>query len=431
MIYIGVVFPLSNDIAINEDVRIRNRMLLKRGNPILCHSIRNKIRFYPNTRCGIVQDVLIIGAGPSGAYLGHLLSSRGFRVKILEEHKEVGRPVECTGLVSERVFRMARSASTVNTVSGANVHFPNGKSIHIEKGEKTIVMDRDVFDKDVAAMAISSGADLRINSRAISVKTSGDSATVTYRENGTKKEEKCAMVIGADGINSVVRRDLFAVRPGRIISCYQVDSAVKLEDQDSVNVFIGSESSKGFFGWATPSDKLTRIGVGSYHSPAIKHFLKVNQRYGSNRILGINGGSIPVRYLDRTYGNRTLLVGDAAGIVKPLSGGGIFTGMVSARHAADAAEIALSNEDVSSRGLSRYQKSWKRELGRELWFDGIVHRLFGGISDKKFNAIYDILSDDESIRIINTRGDIDFPSKVIFSLFARKPSLLGHFLFSR
>lgn len=378
-----------------------------------------------------MHDVLVIGAGPSGSYLGHLLSSRGFSVKILEEHKEVGRPVECTGLVSERVFKMARSNSTVNTVSGANVFFPNGKSIHIEKGERSIVMDRDKFDKDVAAMAISSGADFRINARAISVRTSENSATVTYREQGEKKEEECRIVVGADGLNSVVRRDLFAVRPGRIISCYQVDSAVELEDQDSVNVYIGSESSKGFFGWATPSGRLTRIGVGSYHSPAIKHFLKVNQRFGPNKIVGINGGSIPVRYLDRTYTDRALVVGDAAGIVKPLSGGGIFTGMVSAKHAADATEYALSNESTSYKTLSRYQKNWKRELGRELWFDGIVHRLFGGISDKKFNAIYDILSDDESIRIINNRGDIDFPSKVIFSLFARKPSLLGRLLFSR
>lgn len=378
-----------------------------------------------------MHDVIVIGAGPSGSYLGHLLSQKGFSVKILEEHKEVGRPVECTGLVSERVFRMANSKSTVNTVSGANVFFPNGKSIHIAKGEKTIVMDRDRFDKDVSAMAISSGSDFRISSRAISVKGNPHSATVTYRENGKKKEEECRIVVGADGINSVVRRDLFSTRPGRIISCYQVDSAVELEDQDSVNVYIGSESSKGFFGWATPSGKLTRIGVGSYHSSAIKHFMNVNKRFGPDRIVGINGGSIPVKYLERTYSDNALLVGDAAGIVKPLSGGGIFTGMVSSTHAAKTIENALDQENASMHVMSSYQRSWKRELGRELWFDGMIHRLFGGISDKKFNAIYDILSDDESLRIINSKGDIDFPSKVVLSLFARRPSLLGKLLFAR
>lgn len=376
-------------------------------------------------------DVLIVGAGPSGSYLGHLLSQKGYSVRILEEHKEVGRPVECTGLVSERVFRMARSRSKVNEVSGANVFFPNGKSIHVAKGEKTIVMDRDRFDKDVSAMAIESGADLSINSRAISASVNDEFAKVTYRHEGNKVEESARIVVGADGINSIVRKELFHSRPGRIISCYQVDSAYEMEDQDSVNVFIGSESSKGFFGWATPSGHLTRIGVGSYRSPAYKHFLKINSRYGENRIVGINGGSIPVRYLKKTYSRRSLLVGDAAGIVKPLSGGGIFTGMVSAKHASNAITGALEREDFSENALSDYQKDWKRELGMELWIDGIVHRFFGGISDRKFNSIYDDLSTESSIDLISKTGDIDFPSRVVFSLFLRKPSIPAKLLFMR
>ena len=165
-------------------------------------------------------DALIVGAGPSGSYLGYLLAEKGFNVKILEEHREVGRPVECTGLVSERVFRMARSRSKVNSVSGANVFFPNGKSIHIAKGEKTIVMDRDQFDKDVAAMAIGSGSDFSIHSKAVAARVDADGASVTYREDGEKKEIKASIVIGADGINSLIRRELFSTRPGRIISSY-------------------------------------------------------------------------------------------------------------------------------------------------------------------------------------------------------------------
>jgi len=378
-----------------------------------------------------VIDALIVGAGPSGSYLGHLLAEKGFSVKILEEHREVGKPVECTGLVSERVFKMARSRSMVNTVSGANVFFPNGKSIHIAKGEKTIVMDRDRFDKDVAAMAIGSGSDFSVHAKAINVRTSTDESLVTYREDGEKKEISARVVIGADGINSVVRRDLFSSRPGRVISCYQVDSAAELEDQDSVNVYVGSDSSSGFFGWATPSGKITRIGVGSYHSPAYKYFLRINKKFGKDKILGINGGSIPVKYLKRTYTDRALLVGDAAGIVKPLSGGGIYTGMVSSTHAASAIESAFDAEDFSARKLSSYQKEWKRELGRELWFDGVVHKIFGGISDRKFNALYDVLSKPESIDIINGSGDIDYPSKVVVSLFLKRPGLVSRMLLMR
>ena len=81
--------------------------------------------------------------------------------------------------------------------------------------------------------------------------------------------------------------------------------------------------------------------------------------------------------------------------------------------------------------LSTMKKDWKRELGMELWIDGIVHRFFGGISDRKFNSIYDDLSTESSIDLINKTGDIDFPSRVVFSLFLRKPSIPAKLLFMR
>ena len=74
----------------------------------------------------------------------------GYDVLNLEEHNEVGKPVECTGLVSERVFRYVRSRAKVNSVSGAHIYFTNGQEIHVSKSEKTIVMERDVFDRDAA-----------------------------------------------------------------------------------------------------------------------------------------------------------------------------------------------------------------------------------------------------------------------------------------
>lgn len=377
-----------------------------------------------------MKDVLVVGAGPSGSYLSYRLSKLGYDVLNLEEHREVGKPVECTGLVSERVFSYVRSKAKVNTVSGANIYFPNGKKIHVEKSERTIVMDRDSFDKDVAAMSIGAGTDLRIGSKVLEVRVNNDEASVKYRENGQIKEEKGKIVVGADGVNSRVRKDLHDVRPKRIISAYQVDSAVKMPDQDSVDVYLGSESTNGFFGWATPSGELSRIGVGVYKSSAIKYFKKINERFPKDRIIGINGGGIPIAYLKKTYGYRNLLVGDAAGIVKPLTGGGIYTGIVSANHGANAIDYAFENEDFSEKTLRLYQKGWKKELGRELWFDGVVQRYFAKISDQHFNRIYDVVSNSGVIDLINNTGDIDYPSRVIFSVLIRNPSLLKY-IFTR
>jgi flavin-dependent dehydrogenase len=251
---------------------------------------------------------------------------------------------------------------------------------------------------------------------------------VEYRERGNLKEERARIIIGADGMNSMVRKEVFGTRPYRVISAYQVDSAARLEDQDSVQVFVGSDVTRGFFGWATPSDNLTRIGVGTHGGASFRYFKSLNSRFGESKILGINGGGIPISYLRKTYSRRAMLVGDAAGIVKPLSGGGIYTGMVSGKHAAATAVDALEREDFSESAMSAYQRLWKKDLGNELWFDGMFQRLFSMISDRSFNRIYSILSSPEVIEKINERGDIDYPSRVVISLLARRPWLLRHII---
>jgi len=375
--------------------------------------------------------VIVSGAGPSGSYLSYLLSKNGYNVLQLEEHKEIGKPVECTGLVSERVFTYINSRSKVNEVHGANVFFPNGRDIHISKGEKTIVMYRDEFDRDAAAMAIGAGTDTRINARVLDATVNESYGEVKYRENGEIKYARANIIAGADGANSRIRLALNYERPKKIISTYQVDSSFHLEDQDDVNVFIGSQNSKGFFGWAVPAGEITRIGVGVDHVTAIKYFRNINGKFNRSQILGINAGPIPINYLNKTYGNRSLLLGDAAGIVKPLSGGGIYTGIISAKNAYTAINQSFDAGDFSEKELKNYQKLWKHEIGRELFIDAKIQRYFSKISinDVMLNKIYNAIDRDEIIKKINSLGDIDYPAKVVFSIILRKPQLLKYFLF--
>ena len=376
-----------------------------------------------------MRDVIVVGAGPAGSYLTHRLAEKGFDVLNLEEHLEVGRPVECTGVVTERVFRYVKSNSVANRVSGASIIFPGDRSIRIGKQEKTVVIYRDSFDKDVSAMAIGSGADVELGAQVKSVKANAEGAEISYRQSGNIHSEKARMVVGADGANSIVRKSLYSEIPSRVVSTYQVDASLAMDDQDSVSVYLGREFSNGFFAWAVPTGNITRIGLGSIKKGAFPYFLKLMKKFHPEpRILSMTGGPIPIRYLRRTYGNRNILVGDAGGIVKPLTGGGIYTGIVSSYWAAKAITEGMEAERLDSSFLSRYERYWKTEIGKELLIDGMIQRFYAGLNNRYLSRLYSSLSSDRSINIINSSGDIDYPSRLVLKLLLRNPSVALSFL---
>ncbi|MGC8608276.1 MAG: geranylgeranyl reductase family protein [Thermoplasmata archaeon] len=370
-----------------------------------------------------MKDVIVVGGGPAGSYVSYRLSKQGFSVLQLEEHREIGKPVECTGLVSKRVLDFVPTKSIANVVHGANVFFPDGKSIHLRKDEETIVLYRDSFDKDAAAQSISAGTDLRINAKATGVSVKNDGCDVTFRENGNIRQERSRIVIGADGINSVVRRDVFNIRPTKIVSTLQYDVAGKTDDQDSVNVYLGSSLTHGFFGWAVPGGDITRIGTGSYRTSPKPYMERLISKFGENKILSITGAGIPISVMRKLEGYRTILVGDAAGVAKPLSGGGIYTGLLSSYMASIAVSDALEKEEYTD-SLKSYRKMLFKKIGRELKIDGFVQNIFSRINDRSFDRIYNFISNKKIIDVINRSGDIDYPSKVLIGVIIRDPAVL-------
>jgi flavin-dependent dehydrogenase len=136
------------------------------------------------------------------------------------------------------------------------------------------------------------------------------------------------------------------------------------------------------------------------------------------------GGIIPLGVLKKTYDSNVMLVGDAAAQVKPTSGGGIYPGLLCARHCIKVALDALRNDDFSSSSLKKYQKLWSRDFGSELNMGIKFRSIFKKLTDKQMDKYIEKLQNPKIIETINKYGDIDYPSKLIKPMLKKIPTLL-------
>ncbi len=144
-----------------------------------------------------------------------------------------------------------------------------------------------------------------------------------------------------------------------------------------------------------------------------------------DRVLNFVSGVIPLGVLDRTYGSRALIAGDAAGMVKPTSGGGIYTGVRAARHAAAVAADCCAKGSFRDRDLARYEDLWKEDFGRELAVGMALYRARRGLSAAEVDAILSALRDQDIVREIVEHGDMDRPAALVRRLGMKPPGYPG------
>lgn len=151
------------------------------------------------------------------------------------------------------------------------------------------------------------------------------------------------------------------------------------------------------------------------------------EHFRGMEVESLTGGFIPLYAPTRTYGDRVLLVGDAAFQVKPTSGGGIYTGLVAARHAAPTADQALRRDHLSAAALAGYEESWRRELGQEMARGADIRDAFLRLGDAQLDRMVALFDQPLLRPLIERYGDIDYPSRMFAGLLAATP-LLGALL---
>lgn len=382
-------------------------------------------------------DVVVVGAGPVGSTAARFAAMNGASVLLLEEHASIGAPVECTGLLSTRAVSECginpSDEFVLNDVSGVFIYSPNGGCLPIDGGKtKAYAVSRKMFDRRLAAMATEAGVDILLRTKAIGLETGPTVQKLEVLHKGLRKTITSSVVIGADGVQGKISKMAGLGNVEKVLSGIQVEAPYASKDDDFVELFLGSPAP-GFFAWTVPlNDRISRIGLAvpaGAETPSVEYLNSllnsnphVSKRYGGGSLDLVIGG-IPLGPLKRTVSEGVMIVGDAAGQVKPTSGGGVYTGAVCAKIAGEVAAFAANEGDASSIRLNEYETRWHERLGRELGIGMKIHEYIGGLKDAELDDLLTSMNTPGILNMITEYGDMDQPSVLIKKLLSPTNSL--------
>ena len=336
-------------------------------------------------------DVTIVGAGPAGSTTAKFLSEKGFKTLLIDKEK-FPRDKPCGGGLPLRVLQ--RYPYTVNDKiieaysSSGTVFSPSLKyKVEISKNMPLIAtILRKKFDFELVKFAMDAGAVFQEEKHVSGVQIFDDKAQVTINQGADIDSE---IIVGADGVNSIIAQNTGLRKRGTekgvcILQEFEVDEKI-MDDYftKSRHCYVHSRfKTASGYGWVFPKKEHLNIGFGvirafkrtrentlnlleCYHEyiALLKEQDLIPQKLTETPI---KGGALPTHPVEKTYGDRILLVGDAAGFINPLSGEGIYYGMASGEIAAGVIAEALEKNRTTQEFLSKYETRWRKDFGKDI-----------------------------------------------------------------
>lgn len=372
-------------------------------------------------------DVIVVGGRVAGSISSLFASKNDLNVLMIEKRQEIGVPLQCAEATTEKTFEtigINPSDKYIRTkIYGGDLHSPDGTSFRMDgDNEKGFILDRKVFDKSLATESANAGTDIMVKTTVKDlIIRNGKVSGVIAKHLGKTMEIESDIVIAADGIESNIARMAGLNSQWRIndmCSCVQYKMTGIETDPHYMQFYFGNETAPGGYVWIFPNDYgVTNVGIGvrSSKQTAYDYLNKFVESKFNGKIIEINVGGVPVSgSIEKTYNDGLMVVGDAAGHVNPITGGGIDLAAAGGKIAGQVASDAINNNDTSSKYLKKYEKLWKEEIG-----DLIKRSL-------KYRKVFDKLTDDELnalARFMKGRDLDNISKRSLLSLLKESPRL--------
>jgi len=323
-----------------------------------------------------LYDVVVVGGGPAGATAAHELACAGRSVLLLDR---AGRTKPCGGAVPPQLLKdfNVPESMLVAHIDTARIISPKFRKVDIPVGDGFVGMvDRDVFDEWLRQRAESAGAERRTGTFTQFSRGGDGIAVLTYTDgksrSGETRQVRARMVVGADGARSPVARQCVpgAFKARHVFAYHEIVKSPTDGKADfgaaRCDVYYQAPLSPDFYAWVFPHGETTSIGTGTLQKGfGLKEAVaKLRLDTGLDKVETIRreGAPIPIKPLPCwDNGRDVVLAGDAAGVVAPASGEGIFYAMTGGRFAAQAVEEALATGNAKA--LRRARRKFMRLHG--------------------------------------------------------------------
>ena len=351
----------------------------------------------------------VVGAGTAGLIAARRLAELGVEVSVYEQKRLPGRPVRASGIVSRTGLQslgVGYSGAVTNTLHGARIHAGKSSLSAYSRKAMAHVVDRERLSDICHDEAVAAGAEVSLRRRI----TGGGLASLS--ESG--------IVVGADGaVSSVARHFGMGSIPDYCVT-YKADYDISAADPGVVDIFLNNSISKGLFGWICPNSKdIVEVGVGLSHNHgnAKKAFDRLMSLPGVSDIvsgkkpLSEGASIIPMglrrKIVDRARG--VLLVGDAAGQVKPSTGGGIVFGGNAALLAAEGIRKEIDGEE----GISWYEKEYVKRYSLDTQLHAMIRWVYSNMGAGGLESMLGVMSYLGVGSMLGKYGEMDMPSRIV------------------